>query len=480
MLRTGVILVGLLLVVLAVANVDAFKRHPRSPQKAMATENLANPTFNGVVNSSLGHYFIYYGSQFGSGGADANVPAAVKQYCTDFSGSEYLNVCTQYYGRSTSDLATNQIHFVGESIVGAPYGLTLSSSTSTCVLKILERLLQDTSRAIPFDATTQYYMILGSDVTISNAPAGANCGDTGACGLHNQQNIKINGATYKILTAWVAVASGCIGQQVSQLTGPNADANTQSVLDTLSHEVAETITDPNQLPSDDRAWQTPSDGSEIGDLCSTYYGTVKPSTKKAGAYYNVLANGNEYMVQGQWSNADGGCVLGVPLKNVSPSSSAAAGASPSSSAAAGASPSSSAAAGASPSSSTAAGASPSNSGAAPPSASNFPTASPSASTFSSGVPSSNCITCPVQKCRKEKKFKKVCEKKLGGTFSNSTAGSLCCNNPKGFESFTWSVAVASCDYPIGGGKLGLLCSALGGRKTCEIGFAGGVRLTCDK
>jgi cell division septation protein DedD len=464
MLRSSVFLCGLLLLVLVCVDVasarSAVKRHPRSLQasQANAVDNLSNSDFNGVVNASLGHYFIYYGERYGAGGDDEATPAALKQFIADISDSPYMNINTQYYGRSLTDYATRQVHWVGESIVGAPYGTTISDKPERCGLKILERLLLDASRNIPFDATTQYYMIYGSDITISNAER--SCGDQGACGLHNQQYITKNGVKTKYLNAWVKNEAGCVGEPVQQLKSPNANAGVQSVIDTLAHEIVETITDPNQLPSSDRAWQD-SQGSEISDKCTTYYGTPIASTKISGAFYNVLANGNEYMIQGQWSNEISGCSLARAITDATPSASLPAGASPSGSAPVAATPS--------------------NSGAAPVSASNVASPSPSSSNFPAADPTSACITCNRPVCKKVKKVSKVCTKTLGGTWGNgTTANQKCCTGITAFKSFGWSVGAQSCDelYEAPYRKLNEFCDNLGGRATCDR-LDDVIRLTCQ-
>jgi hypothetical protein len=466
MLRSSVSLFGLLLLVLVCVDVASarnhVKRHPRSleaRQAAKAVDNLANANFNGVVNASLGHYFIYYGERYGAGGADEATPAALKQFITDISDTPYMNINTQYYGRSLTDYATRQVHWVGETIVGAPYGTTISDKPERCGLKILERLLLDTSRAIPFDAANQYYMIYGSDITISDAER--SCGDQGACGLHNQEIITINGVKHKYLNAWVRNSEGCIGDAVSQLTSPNANAGIQSVIDTLAHEIVETITDPNQLPSSDRAWQD-SEGSEISDKCTSYYGDKIPSTKVPNAYYNVLANGNEYMIQGQWSNEISGCTLAREITDVSPSSSLPAGASPSGSSAAAATPS--------------------NSGAAPASASNVESPSPSSSNFPAADPTAACVTCNRPVCKKIKHVSKVCKKTLLGTWGNGTvANQKCCTGIPAFKTFAWTVGGNSCDeiYEVPYRKLNEFCENLGGRAQCDR-VLDVIRLTCQR
>src|SRR5206468_946788 len=59
-------------------------------------------------------------------------------------------------------------------------------------------------------------------------------------------------------------------------------------------------------------------GPEIGDLCAYDFGT--PLADASGAQYNQVINGHNYLLQLEYSNADGGCVpyLGGPVTAPNP------------------------------------------------------------------------------------------------------------------------------------------------------------------
>jgi hypothetical protein len=89
---------------------------------------------------------------------------------------------------------------------------------------------------------------------------------------------------------------------------PN-DADSDTTINTISHEHNEAITDPLTDPNH-LAWVT-ADGNEIGDLCAGGYGT---QTGTGAGAYNQVIDGHHYELQQEYSNADGGCVqrLGGP------------------------------------------------------------------------------------------------------------------------------------------------------------------------
>jgi hypothetical protein len=107
---------------------------------------------------------------------------------------------------------------------------------------------------------------------------------------------------------------GCTSGQA-----PNGDATADGAVSTLSHELNEAITDPDD-PS--FAWND-SSGNEIGDICAQSYGAPLGSTnpKDPGdSEYNQVINGGKYYVQTEFSDlaygtlgAGKGCVQSEAL-----------------------------------------------------------------------------------------------------------------------------------------------------------------------
>jgi hypothetical protein len=91
--------------------------------------------------------------------------------------------------------------------------------------------------------------------------------------------------------------------QCDQGQAPNGSLLTDGSIDTLSHELMETMTDP----ADKVAWAT-NDKTfvEIGDICTPYYGTPIGSTSAGNpgaTEYNQVINGGKYYTQSYFSNA---------------------------------------------------------------------------------------------------------------------------------------------------------------------------------
>jgi hypothetical protein len=150
-------------------------------------------------------------------------------------------------------------------------------------------------------------------------PAGVNscfnsegffCRSTTFCGYHNSFTGGHGDAIYANLP-YNATPSCDIGEHPN---GSDADP----VLDTLSHEHREMITDPlvggGSGAGPSYAWVDPqSPNSEGSDKCAFYFG---PTRRNGVGAYNQVINGHEYLLQAEWSNAlvpGGGVGLGCVL-----------------------------------------------------------------------------------------------------------------------------------------------------------------------
>jgi hypothetical protein len=91
--------------------------------------------------------------------------------------------------------------------------------------------------------------------------------------------------------------SGCDGGQI-----PNGSAALDGAINTLSHELAEALTDPD---ADASAWLDHT-GHEIGDICADDYGTALGSVDPENPFtteYNQVINGHKYYTQTEFSNS---------------------------------------------------------------------------------------------------------------------------------------------------------------------------------
>lgn len=109
------------------------------------------------------------------------------------------------------------------------------------------------------------------------------------CGYHS--SVLVNGQKMVYTVEPYQYVQGC-GFTGGVNTDANGDDLVDSTANTLTHELFETITDPDP----GTGWQSPA-GYEIGDICEGYF-------------TNVNLNGTGYTVQSVWSDASHVCTNG--------------------------------------------------------------------------------------------------------------------------------------------------------------------------
>ncbi len=123
-----------------------------------------------------------------------------------------------------------------------------------------------------------------------NICSGLECSFTTFCGYHSYFGTD----TIYAAMPYVGGVPGC-----DTPASPNND-DADSTINVASHEQMEAATDPLL-----NAW-IDSSGQEIGDKCSFTYATA------ASDGSDVTWNNSHYIVQEEWDNAQGGCVITGP------------------------------------------------------------------------------------------------------------------------------------------------------------------------
>jgi hypothetical protein len=117
------------------------------------------------------------------------------------------------------------------------------------------------------------------------------CSFTNACAWHHQW-----GSMYFAVQPYVGPVGGCNSGQA-----PGGGYDADQAINTISHELNESLTDPAA-----HSWFD-ANSYENGDKCSWNFGT--PLGGSSGSLYNQLINGSRYFLQQEWSNATSRCVL---------------------------------------------------------------------------------------------------------------------------------------------------------------------------
>ncbi|MGI8550417.1 MAG: hypothetical protein ACR2PL_06405 [Dehalococcoidia bacterium] len=180
----------------------------------------------------------------------------------------------------------------------------------------------------------EFFVYTGLDIQSCEKPVGTahnGCSYTQYCAYHSAFNFSLTltgSVTYTLWAnmpdAWSSRPNGFSPECGAQNRSggpyrPNGDAGADGVINTTSHELFETITDPVSYSLDRGVtfvggWYDSNGMGEIGDKCAFMYGSL------ASNQSNIRLNDNPYVVQQEWSNltftagdhrANSGCVLSL-------------------------------------------------------------------------------------------------------------------------------------------------------------------------
>jgi hypothetical protein len=241
--------------------------------------DLSNPS-HGKTLQVVQSNNVYVNCAASCWGNAANTPAT---FLGKLAGSNFIHVTDEYVGATASNRYT-----VGTA---TSINATLPAKlTPTNILQLVHTAAK--AHGSGYDHVYHIFLRSGVDVcTSTNVCYSPNNSATFVfCAYHGSADFKDLGHVLYSVEPFQNVA-GCAVSQPS----PNG-ALIDSTASTLSHELIETITDP-----DGDAWIAQSSlieyGAEIGDICENPFG-------KNGAF---LISGKSYAIQSEYSNKYHAC-----------------------------------------------------------------------------------------------------------------------------------------------------------------------------
>jgi PKD repeat protein len=156
-----------------------------------------------------------------------------------------------------------------------------------------------------------YFVVLPSDKDVCYTdPSGTSCASNAFCAYHSSFTNGANNVLYSAIPTLPLQSSpkACQSDGNSAIQQPNGSV-ADVALKYISHEDAETITDPLA-----NGWVNPVSGYENGDKCNDVHTNANSFTptlggSPGGTLYNQTFNGHNYYVQSEWSNWDGTCTM---------------------------------------------------------------------------------------------------------------------------------------------------------------------------
>lgn len=214
----------------------------------------------------------------------------IQRFFGDVGGSSLYGVASQYYQvvNGTRSTITNSSSLGGSWVDTAAYPAPVLTDAD---------IQNEVTRAMSVNGWTggvghEFFVFTASGETSCSLPF---CSETYYCAYHSNFT---GGNGSDILYASQPYPSGTLVTSCSTPTSPNHDLAADSTINVISHEMMETVTDPNL-----DAWYDVI-GQEIGDKCNFTFG------KQGADGGDITMNGHRYLVQEEWSNKGLKCTLG--------------------------------------------------------------------------------------------------------------------------------------------------------------------------
>jgi len=216
----------------------------------------------------------------GAGSADASL---VGYYLRTLGTSAYWNINTTYTDNTGAHVpnSLNYTQFWATDTLAPPVGVSASVS-DTKIRKGIVYAFQ-TGR-LTYDAQTIYAVLSDTKVNLGG-------GFGFYCAYHDMFVWQGKKVVYAVMPFQADFAGGCT---MLAGTSPNNDFNADAEVDTFSHEIEESATDP-----DLNAWYD-SQGSENADKCVSFYAPIYITPN--GGRANMTIGTKDFLIQGNWVN----------------------------------------------------------------------------------------------------------------------------------------------------------------------------------
>ena len=259
---------------------------------------------HGTVMHTYSAYVIFWlppGKHYEPQGSDSRFERLVERYFQDIGGSDLYNVITQYWDEEHGPIQ-NSVTLVGTYTDTHPYPHTGTESNPLTDQNIQDEIARvRQSQGWLASPTSAFFVVTGYG--INECGSSDSCtfsrNDQGFCAYHSSTGTQSSPMIY----AYIPVVPGCdYLPTYSSHPSPNGDRLADAVLSSISHEQFESATDPRF-----DGWFTDrANDGEMADLCVDHFGVVHSDRSNV-----TLSNGHHYILQEEWSLADGTCVLAL-------------------------------------------------------------------------------------------------------------------------------------------------------------------------
>ena len=244
-----------------------------------------------ILTGPTNLYVVYYGS------FTAKQHSILDTFLQHVGGSKAFNVAAEYYDSHGEHIQNAMNYDPAIDSYDDAYSMGQTLSGNYFETELLHNAVA--GGHLPSDANGIYILTISPDVQLP---------DNVWCAYHAYSPEIIAGAEVRYAVAAdpaTPILGGCSANIAvyHDTVSPNFDMGMDSVVDSMLHELGETVTDP-----DINAWFTFT-GAEMGDLCNFVYGPTYLAPN--GAHANHKFGNRNYLAQELWSISDPvGCLAG--------------------------------------------------------------------------------------------------------------------------------------------------------------------------
>ena len=290
----------------------------------------ASPVYNGgpVLTAPVDMNFIWYGAWTGN-----TATVILPRLIDDLNGSTYMHTLSSFVSPATSQVPTETANMSGNYFIdssssvtlwkGAALDGTVGATGAASIQSIVAAVIGTNGLT---DPSALYFVLTAPTISVSGF-------GTQFCGWHNTTSSgSVLATQFGFIGAPAGFGSGC-DASVQRSAGINGNFAADAMASVIAHELIETITDPTGFSW----WDSVSPqgngntgGFENSDMCNFRFGATH---SLGGANYNVVLNGDKYLLQQQWindtsaganhlNNNGGQCGLSVAFNTAAPEPSA--------------------------------------------------------------------------------------------------------------------------------------------------------------
>lgn len=241
--------------------------------------NHGGPVMVGQPNVHV----IWYGNwNQGNGSDNAAGQQIVRDLFAGLSGSNYLAINKNY--TASNGAVSGLLGTYNEGVDTGSQGTRLSDARVQSIVKTYI-----SSKGVA-DPNAVYFVLTSTDVSENSGFCNK------YCGWHTSATISGQAIKY----SFVGNANRCLASCAAQTTSPNGNPGVDGMASVISHELEETLSDP-QL----NAWYDAS-GAENADKCAWTFGSHQ-QTAANGSFYNQTLGARNYLIQRNLSPVDNKC-----------------------------------------------------------------------------------------------------------------------------------------------------------------------------